>query len=247
MLIELWKRAAPNNRCLALPIDGTTVLRFEIQLARLMPPEGEDLKVKRYVVYQLSISQDSSTQIDSMPAKIERRYTDFRALHADLKKAYPNEMANIYFPNKVLMGNFSPNLIAERSSCFEALLQHISSCSVLRDSGACLYFLQETELAKACQYLDERRHELAIPLLENSFRLLNKIFMDRSKSVLLLLCRLVAACTGTAVPHQNADRWANLALTRYETLSDIDMLALYIPLLHTCAHLWYVLFNKNNK
>ncbi|XP_017480025.1 PREDICTED: sorting nexin-20 isoform X1 [Rhagoletis zephyria] len=234
---DLWERPAsttPPN----LPNDGSTLLRFEIQLARIMPPDGEDLNVKRYVVYELSVRQDSSI-IDPQPASIQRRYTDFRNLYNSLKKEFPTKMSSLYFPNKVLVGNFSADLIAERSAAFETFLSHVVSCSTLRDTPAFLHFLQDHELAKACQLLDERRNEMAIPLLENCFRLLNKIFMDRSRAVLLILCRLVAACTMSPVPHHSAERWATLALSRYDTLCDIDLLQLYIPLLHTCTHLWW--------
>lgn len=235
---DLWERPA-SLEAPVLPDDGSTILRFEIQLARIMPPDGEDLKVKRYVVYELSVRQDSSI-IDPQPASIQRRYTDFRNLYNILKKEFPNKMSTLYFPNKVLVGNFSADLIAERSAAFETFLTHVTSCSTLRDTPAFLHFLQDNELSKACQLLDERRNEMAIPLLENCFRLLNKIFMDRSRPVLLILCRLVAACTMSPVPHHSAERWATLALSRYDTLCDIDLLQLYIPLLHTCTHLWWV-------
>ncbi|XP_053958716.1 sorting nexin-20 isoform X1 [Anastrepha ludens] len=234
---DLWERPASTVE-LHLPDDGSTILRFEIQLARIMPPDGEDLKVKRYVVYELSVRQDSSI-IDPQPASIQRRYTDFRNLYNSFKKDFPNKMSSLYFPNKVLVGNFSADLIAERSAAFESFLTHVASNSILRDTPEFLHFLQDNELSKACQLLDERRNEMAIPLLENCFRLLNKIFMDRSRPVLLILCRLVAACTMSPVPHHSAERWATLALSRYDTLCDIDLLQLYIPLLHTCTHLWW--------
>lgn len=202
-----------------------------------MPRENEDVKIKRFVIYELTVRQDSST-MDEQPAKIERRYTDFRDLYQCLKRELPNELASVNFPSKVLMGNFSAELIAERSAAFETFLTHIARNTKLRDSEAFLRFLQHDELTRACQYLDERRNEMAIPILENCFRLLNKIFMNRSRPVLLILCRLVAACTASPVPHHSAERWALLALSRFDTLCDIDLLPLYIPLLHTCAHLW---------
>ena len=220
-----------------MPNDGSALLSFEILSACIMPPDGEDPKVKRYVVYELTVRQDTKDSIDPMPARIYRRYTDFRELYNSLKQDYTQQMSAIDFPNKVLVGNFSSHLIAERSAAFEKLLSFISKNSVLRNTLEFLNFLQNEELTKACQLLDER-NEACIPILENSFILLNKIFMDRSKPVLLILCRLVAACTSTPVPHQSADKWASLALSRYETLCDIDTLPLYIPLLHTCAHLW---------
>lgn len=36
-----------------------------------------------------------------------------------------------------------------------------------------------------------------------------------------------------------AERWCELALHRYEGVSDSDLLVLYIPLLQTCVHLWW--------
>lgn len=220
-----------------MPSDGSCLLSFEILSACIMPSESEDPKVKRYVVYELTVRQDTRDSIDQMPARIYRRYTDFRELYNSLKQNYAQQVSVIDFPNKVLVGNFSSNLIAERSAAFELLLSFIAKSSILRNASEFLNFLQNEELTKACQLLDER-NETCIPILENSFILLNKIFMDRSKPVLLILCRLVAACTSTPVPHQSADKWASLALSRYETLCDIDTLPLYIPLLHTCAHLW---------
>lgn len=206
-----------------------------------MPPadSAENSTVKKYVVYDLNIRQDSRAATDANPVTIERRYTDFLALYDALRKDHPSLMASIVFPKKVFMGNFSSDLIAERSASFEAFLEHVASSSVLRDSPSFLHFLQGAELTRACQFMDERRNEQAVPILEDCFRLLNKIFMDRSKSVLLLLCRLVAACTTSPVPHPSAEKWAELALRRYDGVSDADLLTLYIPLLHTCVHLWW--------
>ncbi|XP_011295681.2 sorting nexin-21 isoform X1 [Musca domestica] len=234
---DLWERL-PHYLPQTLPENNTPVLQFEILSARIMPPDGEDLKVKRYVIYMLTVRQDTRTAMDPQPATIERRYTDFRDMYQNLKRDFPQEMSNIDFPNKVLMGNFSASLIAERGRAFEDLLTHIAQNSTLRSSSTFLDFLQNIELTKACQLLDER-NDACIPLLENTFMLLNKIFMDRSKPVLLILCRLVAACTSSPVPHPSAEKWSALALNRYETLCDIDLLPLYIPLLHTCAHLWW--------
>ncbi|KAL7740045.1 hypothetical protein ACLKA6_012394 [Drosophila palustris] len=234
----LWERFNNPAKRFKPVAEGSTELRFEILMAHIMPREGDDPKIKRYVVYELTVRQDSN-EMDAQPAKIERRYTDFRELYQSLKRSHPNELNNLTFPNKVLMGNFSSELIGERSEAFEAFLTHVAEQTKLRDSNAFLRFLQHEELTKACQFLDERRHEMAIPMLENCFRLLNKVYMNRSRPVVLILCRLVAACTVSPVPHHAAERWALLALSRFETLCDIDLLPLYIPLLHTCAHLWW--------
>lgn len=57
--------------------------------------------------------------------------------------------------------------------------------------------------------------------------------------MLLSLCRLVgcyAVTPGTV--NGSAERWATLALHRYEGVSDADLLMLYGPLLETCLKLW---------
>lgn len=63
-----------------------------------------------------------------------------------------------------------------------------------------------------------------------------QVYTDRSKAVLLALCRLLNCCT--LVPGSpNADKWAELALYRFEGVSDSDLLTMYVPLLHLCIKL----------
>lgn len=206
-----------------------------------MPPADSEnsASVKKFVVYDLNVRLDSTKCTDSNPVTIERRYTDFLNLYETLRREHGPLLNGVIFPKKAFMGNFSSDLIAERSAGFEAFLDHIVSSSVLRESPHFLNFLQGMELTRACQLLDERRNEQAVPILEDCFRLLNKIYLDRSRAVLLLLCRLVAACTTCPVPHPSAEKWAELALHRYESVSDAELLSLYIPLLQTCTHLWW--------
>lgn len=236
---DVWRR--PPHRIVrsVLPEDGSTIVRFEIPFARVMPPTNINEASRRYVAYDLNIRQESIENTDPNPVTIERRYSDFLNLYETLSKEHPTLMNGVKFPGKVFMGNFSADLIGQRSAAFEAFLDHIVSSSKLRETHVFLEFLQEKELSKACRLLDERRNEMAVPLLEDCFRLLNKIFLDRSKCVLLLLCRLVAAATTSPVPHPNAEKWAELSLRRFDGVSDFDLLTLYVPLLHNCVHLWW--------
>lgn len=59
--------------------------------------------------------------------------------------------------------------------------------------------------------------------------------------VLGALCRIVA-CAGASdgTLAGPVERWAQLALKRYEAVSDSDLLLIYIPLLHTCISIWLV-------
>lgn len=190
------------------------------------------------MIYDVNVRLDGS-EPDPHPTSIERRYTHFLRLYDGLRKHHSQLLQGVTFPKKVLMGNFSAELIGERSAAFESFLDYIVSVPSLRESEHFLEFLQGDELRRACQLLDERRNEFAVPMLEATFRILNKIFLDKSKCVLLLLCRLVAACTTSPIPHPESEKWAELALRRYEHVCDTDLLVLYIPLLQTCLHLWW--------
>uniref|UniRef100_A0A1B0CAW2 PX domain-containing protein n=1 Tax=Lutzomyia longipalpis TaxID=7200 RepID=A0A1B0CAW2_LUTLO len=214
-------------------------LQFEIPAAKILPTEKDNTNCKKYVNYELRVTLGRYVAPDPHPATIDRRYTNFLMLYNGLRKDHPAQMQGVYFPKKCLMGNFSPDLIAERGGAFEVFLDHVVSHWELRESPHFLNFLQSIELERACRLLDERRNEQAVPILENCFRLLNKIFLDHSKPVLLLLCRLVAACTTSPLPHPSAEEWAEVALRRYESVCDTDLLSLYVPLLQTCTHLWW--------
>lgn len=214
-------------------------LKFEIISARISDDSSEE---KKHVIYTLQIRFIAGSE-DLSPSVIERRYTHFFNLYNALKKEQPQMMANVPFPKKVIMGNFDNGLISTRSTGFEALLKHISGESKLRTSNALLVFLQDVELLKAKQYLEQKDFNSALPILENIFKLLNKVFTDRSTAVLLALCRLTA-CAMLSGPSKEesalkkAEKWAELALHRYNGVSDSDLLELYVPLLHTCKKIY---------
>lgn len=167
-----------------------------------------------------------------------RRYTDFLQLYDGLRKDYPSLLQSVIFPKKCFMGNFSGEVVVERVILFEQFLEAIYNRGELRDSDHFLRFLQDQELERACRLLDERRSELALPILENCFGILNKMFMDRSISVLLVLCRLVAA-SAHPIPSPDANKWADLALRRFDGVCDADLLQLYVPLIKACVYLFW--------
>ncbi|XP_018564297.1 sorting nexin-21 isoform X1 [Anoplophora glabripennis] len=214
-------------------------LVFEIISARI----SEEIEERKHVIYTLQVRFISGND-DLSPSVIERRYTHFLNLYNDLRKEQPQLMASIAFPKKVLLGNFDNELISTRSTGFESLLKHITMESKLRSSNSLLKFLQEVELLKAKDLLDKKDHDLAYPILENNFKLLNKVFTDRSPAVLLALCRLLA-CTLSIPGMPHSLKWADLTLHRYEGVSDSDLLQLYVPLLQTCARVWWQ--NGRNK
>ncbi|CAG9854845.1 unnamed protein product [Phyllotreta striolata] len=207
-------------------------LIFEILSAKISDKPEE----KKYVIYTLQIRYISTTD-DLNPSIIDRRYTHFLDLYTSLRKEHPNLMNNVTFPKKVLTGNFDNELISARSTGFESLLKFISNESRLRTSYALLSFLQGAELEQAKEFYRNKEPALAYPILENIFTLLNKVYTDRSPAVLLTLIRLVA-CAEATPTNPDLLKWADLAIHRYNGVSDSDLLELYIPLLQTCTKLW---------
>ncbi|XP_045470157.1 sorting nexin-20 isoform X2 [Harmonia axyridis] len=200
-------------------------LVFEIISARI---HDED---KKYVVYNLQVRHISGFD-DLSPSLIERRYTHFLSLYNSLKMEYPDLMVTVEFPKKVLLGNFDNSLISSRSTGFETMLKYVSSNNNLRNSKSLLVFLQEPELTKAKDLLERKEFNEAFPILEANFLLLNKVFTDRSPAVLISLCRLLGC--GVQANGIIWRKWAELALHRYEGVSDSDLLALYVPLMQLC-------------
>ncbi|XP_021925072.1 sorting nexin-21 isoform X3 [Zootermopsis nevadensis] len=210
-------------------------LKFEVVSARTVDQNNE----KKHVAYTVMVRKDG-IQPDPNPAVIERRYSDFLELYESLRHEFPSLMTHLTFPKKVLLGNFAPGVISERSAGFEALLEHIITEEKLRESSCLTSFLQGREQREARQWMVAQRYDQAIPLLENSFRLLNKLYTDRHPVVMLTLCRLVASCNADPTT-TSAERFADLALRRYEAVSDADLLQFYVPLLQLCVRLWWSL------
>jgi hypothetical protein len=76
----------------------------------------------------------------------------------------------------------------------------------------------------------------ARPLVENSFHLMNKMQTDRSPMVLRYLCLLVGVCD-KCCEAEEALSHAALAVRRYQSVSDVDLLRYYVPLLYTTVEL----------
>ncbi|XP_049870348.1 sorting nexin-20 [Pectinophora gossypiella] len=226
------------------------MLKFEIVSSRTV--EGVD-KEKKFVAYMLQVrhtkdNKEVETRFDKDPANVERRYTHFLDLYNGLKKDNPTLLNNVSFPRKMVMGNFDPSLISNRCASFESLLELIANDSRLRESPAALAFFKDVELNDARRLVAENKFDQALSVLETSFKLLNKVYTDRSRVVLSVLCRIVACApaSGGALAGP-VEKWAQLALRRYEAVSDSDLLLMYAPLLHTCISIWETLGRDKSK
>lgn len=223
------------------------MLKFEIVSSRIV--EGLESE-KKFVAYMVQVKQDNNetSVYDPDPANVERRYTHFLDLYNGLKKEHATLMTSLSFPRKIVVGNFEPNLISTRCFAFEDLLRFVANDSRLRGSPAAISFFQDIELQEAKRLLEEKKFDQALSVLETSFKLLNKLYTDRSRVVLGALCRIVgcAEASGGALAGP-VERWAQLALRRYEAVSDSDLLLIYIPLMHACISIWETLGRDKTK
>ncbi|RZF35937.1 hypothetical protein LSTR_LSTR008507 [Laodelphax striatellus] len=207
--------------------DSHNMVKFDVVSSRIIDKDVD----RKHVAYTIVVTNDSN-EPDRNPCVIERRYTDFLELYSQLRHTFPNHFSSFIFPRKLFIGNFSPDSITTRRLAFESLLNLIVKQQVLKESSYFISFLQNRELLEAKEWIQSSRFDQAIPLVENSFRLLNKLHTDRHPAVLSCLCLLVACCD--AYNHNCATSFAELALHRYEAVSDVDLLQFYVPLLNLC-------------
>ena len=96
----------------------------------------------------------------------------------------------------------------------------------------------DDKLAK--KYLFNKKYYEAKPLLENNFKILNKIHTERHPAVIVALCRLAACCTADTNLLEDAIKYSEIAIRRFDGISDVDLLYYYIPLLQMCSYLWEI-------
>lgn len=208
-----------------IKMSGQNGLQFEVISTRTVEPTNQ----KKYVAYKVSIRKLSGAE-DINPAFLERRYNEFLALYNGLKREFPSHFLWLQFPRKAIIGNFNPDMISLRSAGFEAFLSLIGSESQLRHSPMVISFLQNKELVEVITLIQRQEYDKARPLVENGFRLMNKMQTDRAPSVLRWLCLFVCVCWFSG--DKRAEALAGLAIRRYQAVSDIDLLKYYVPLLH---------------
>ncbi|XP_022185631.1 sorting nexin-20 [Nilaparvata lugens] len=218
-----YEKRLPSHRSR----DSRNLVKFEVVSGRILDVDVD----RKHVAYTIVVTNDSK-ELDRNPNVIERRYTDFLDLYSKLRHTFPHHFTSFNFPKKLFIRNFAPESITTRRLAFEELLNLIDQQQALKESGHFISFLQNRELLEAKVWIESNRFDQAIPLVENTFRLLNKVHTDRHPAVLSCLCLLVACCD--AYNYYCATYFAELALHRYEAVSDADLLQFYVPLLYVC-------------
>lgn len=138
------------------------------------------LSSKRFVNYTLLIK--TTPGLDSHPAVIERRFSDFQMLYQGLKshEAYAKIIDKfVTFPKKVYMGNFSLTNIAERSILFSRLLDLCASRANLLWSVPFVSFLLDKELKEAHRLTLCGDPDDVQALLETAYYIEQKLYLSR--------------------------------------------------------------------
>ncbi|BES89030.1 Hypothetical protein domain [Nesidiocoris tenuis] len=199
-------------------------LQFEVVSARTNITQNQ-----KYVAYTVMVTLAGHT--DSYPAIVERRYSEFLHLYVTLRRQYPIQLQAVRFPRKAIIGNFWPETITDRSKGFEHFLELICCSPALRNSPQVTNFFQRQELIHAMKLIEQHDFSHAATLVENCFRLMNKLHTDRSPAVMRNLCLLV--CLEAKQDHNpRALDLACLAVRRFQSVSDADLLRYYVPLLN---------------
>ncbi|KAF6214496.1 hypothetical protein GE061_009239 [Apolygus lucorum] len=203
-------------------VSPETTLKFEIVSARTVVTENQ-----KYVAYTVMVTM-AGPEEDPYPAVVERRYTEFLNLYTSLKGDFPELLQTVQFPKKALVGNFSPETISGRSDSFEQFLEVVGSATQVRTSAQVADFLQKRELTYALKLIDNEEYLQASTLIENCFRIMNKLQTDRSIVVLQNLCLLI--CVYEKLHDPRAMDLACLAVRRFQGVSDSDLLRYYTKL-----------------
>nr|XP_057908099.1 sorting nexin-21 isoform X3 [Doryrhamphus excisus] len=117
-------------------------LSFEVTDASVVQNDSS-----KYVLYTIHVIRSGGS--DKTPAVITRRYSDFRHLHATLRRQHGGQMERVVFPRKKLRRNFTAETIAKRSRAFEQYLSHLCSLSGLEGASCLRQFFYLSDLQTA--------------------------------------------------------------------------------------------------
>ncbi|RWS21515.1 Sorting nexin-21-like protein, partial [Leptotrombidium deliense] len=169
-------------------------LTFEIISAKTVACQRSSGPKKKYVSYTILVKRTPG--LETHPGLIERRYSDFLSLFINLRKRFPSLLNDFPFPKKTIVGNFSPEVITERSVAFQHLLAFCLSVTELRRTHEFHDFLYFREVKEARRLMKCSQFEDCSNLLENVYFIQEKLLLHDSEfnsSVFRTLCVLTAS------------------------------------------------------
>lgn len=156
-------------------------LLFEIASARI-----EEGTLSRFVMYQIVVIQTGS--FDSTRAVLERRYSDFQRLQRGLARAFPEEMEDVAFPPRQLLGSLAPGPVAARARALGDYLRQLHGLRCARRSRELLDFLTRPELREAFGCLRAGQYPRALDALGRALPLLERLTRHCPAAAVPALC-----------------------------------------------------------
>ncbi|KAH9409753.1 Phosphatidylinositol binding [Tyrophagus putrescentiae] len=187
-------------------------ISFEIIRAKTVTPQNG---AGKYVSYTILIKR--SPGLETQPALINRRYSDFLSFYKAIRQRHPLLLKDFSFPRKNFIGNFSAQVIAERSLAFQEFLAYCLSVPEIRSSKEFFAFLYYPELQEAKRCLLNIQLEEAASLFENVHFILEKLTVLSGKpstQIVHTLCCLTATLNAV----DNTVEAKKMALRTFEIL-----------------------------
>ncbi|XP_071785879.1 sorting nexin-21-like [Asterias amurensis] len=200
-------------------VPGRTV--FEVVSAKTMK-DGS----KKFVLYTVAVLR--TIKSDTSQATVERRYSDFHKLNCELRKRFPQIMDSIEFPRKTLTGNFKHDFIAERSRAFEVFLATVYKYEEIRLSEEFQDFFYNHDLRIAYRYMSQGDYQEAIPYLQNTLHLQEKMLGLKHPDTARTQCALIVAYTSLEGGEAHVHGYAESA---WESIGRDETNPFIIPLL----------------
>ncbi|XP_053438137.1 sorting nexin-20 [Nycticebus coucang] len=205
-------------------------LLFEIASARV-----EERTISKFVIYEIIVIQTGS--FDSNKAVLERRYSDFEKLQKALLKTFKEEIEDVVFPRKHLVGNFSEEMICERKLALKGYLGALYAIRCVRRSREFLDFLTRPELREAFGCLRAGQYARALDILVHVVPLQEKLTTHCPTAVVPALCAML-------VCHRDLERPAEAFAAGERALQLLQAREghrYYTPLLDAMVRLAYLL------
>ncbi|ESO08084.1 hypothetical protein HELRODRAFT_110329 [Helobdella robusta] len=152
--------------------------------------------------------------LDTMPAKIVKRYSQLNTLRRDLMNIDRNFISSISFPSKKLIGNFTNVTLQERSKAFENFLINVFSHKKLRFSRIFVNFLYGADVVEGYRLIENGLYERAAELLISSWKVQAKVYPLKCIHSALLLIGIVA-CYYSYNDFEQANMYADLAIQNF--------------------------------
>uniref|UniRef100_A0A0P4WSJ9 PX domain-containing protein n=1 Tax=Scylla olivacea TaxID=85551 RepID=A0A0P4WSJ9_SCYOL len=231
--------------------ESKTVVRYMIRSARTHLTKEE-----KFVVYTVEVQRfvqcpDGENQMLYKPvpkccASFTRRYSEFLAVYSALMESHRSLMEEFEgFPKKVLIGNFSKEVITERCKGLARFMNFVQEEGVLCRTAVFSKFLYHPEIIASNNHLLHSQFEEAEPILENTYVLLNNLQWDTGL-MLRILCQLIV-CLYALSNYERCYLFAKHALKKFQLPINRNVCKeLYLPLLVFCDNLWRILGKDRN-